>query len=495
TSAASLDEWRDRTIYQIVTDRFVYGDGSTSADAIPDCAVLDGLYCGGTWKGIQSKLDYIQGMNFDAIWISPAVANLPQQTGDGEAYTGYWQQDLYALNPHFGTAEELNELVEDLHARGMYLMLDIVVNHMGWAGVGWMMDYAVLNPFNDQKYYHEYCVIEEEDNQTIVELCYLGDDLVTLADLRTEDQEVQDIFGEWISQMVSNYSIDGLRIDTSINVNPSFFTDFVNASGVFAMGEVMQGDDSLACEWEATIGSILNYPIYYTLTRAFESSTGSINDLTLTIESVKQNCKDPTVLGSFSENHDVARFANATDDLALAKNIIAYTVMADGIPIIYQGQEQHMNGGISPYFNRAPLWTTGYDTEAPLYEYIATLNTFRQWAVRTSEDYTLYMNEVIYEDLHNLAMRKGFDGGQVITVLSNNGQDQVYYELAIDNHGYPAGIQMTEVLTCTNVTVNQTGFLNVGMMAGTPKILYPTDMLYNSSLCEMPDEPPATATP
>lgn len=84
--AADAAEWRRRSIYQVMTDRFAYGNGTDEEDA-PACAVEQGLYCGGTWKGITSKLDYIQGMNFDAIWISPVVKQLPQRTGDGEAYT------------------------------------------------------------------------------------------------------------------------------------------------------------------------------------------------------------------------------------------------------------------------------------------------------------------------------------------------------------------------------------------------------------------------
>jgi alpha-amylase len=126
TNAASLDDWRGRTIYQVLTDRF-----ARTKDSKAGCDVVHGMYCGGTWKGIERKLDYIQGMNFDAIWISPIVEQLPQTTGWGEAYTGYWAQNLYALNDNFGSANDLKSLVKAVHDRGMYLMLDIVVNHMG----------------------------------------------------------------------------------------------------------------------------------------------------------------------------------------------------------------------------------------------------------------------------------------------------------------------------------------------------------------------------
>lgn len=127
TSAASLDDWRSRSVYQLLTDRFARADGASHSD----CDVVGGKYCGGSWKGITQNLDYIQGMNFDAIWISPVVSQLTQSTIDGEAYTAYWAQDLYSLEPNFGTVADLKELVQAVHDRGMYIMLDVVVNHMG----------------------------------------------------------------------------------------------------------------------------------------------------------------------------------------------------------------------------------------------------------------------------------------------------------------------------------------------------------------------------
>src|ERR1700737_5022097 len=78
-SAASKDQWRTRSIYQIMVDRFARTDLSTTAP----CNVTARTYCGGTWKGIQSHLDYIQGMGFDAIWISPMSKGIEGMTGDG----------------------------------------------------------------------------------------------------------------------------------------------------------------------------------------------------------------------------------------------------------------------------------------------------------------------------------------------------------------------------------------------------------------------------
>lgn len=66
---ADVDEWKSRNIYFALTDRFATGEDG--GEACGDLA----SYCGGTFKGLTSKLDYIQGMGFDAIWITPVVAS------------------------------------------------------------------------------------------------------------------------------------------------------------------------------------------------------------------------------------------------------------------------------------------------------------------------------------------------------------------------------------------------------------------------------------
>jgi len=78
-------------------------------------------YCGGTFSGIISKLDYIQGLGVNAIWISP----IPAQTDKG--FHGYWQKDITKINPHFGSEQDLKNLVDECHKRDIWVMLDVYV--------------------------------------------------------------------------------------------------------------------------------------------------------------------------------------------------------------------------------------------------------------------------------------------------------------------------------------------------------------------------------
>jgi len=270
-----------------MVDRFARTDGSTNAT----CDLGD--YCGGTWQGLINHLDYIQGMGFTAVWISPVVGNLPQVTDDGASYHGYWAQDIYNVNTNFGNASELVALSTELHDRGMYLMVDVVTNHMAYAGCGDCVDYSVFEPFNNQSYFHPYCAIDYDNATSIQEVgfpfqseahllttrqCWEGDNIVALADLRTEDSNVLEIFQEWVAALVKNYTststkhhsrernscriVDGLRIDSAQQVDQAFWELFLSAADVYAVGEVFNGDPDYTCPYQEYIPGLLNYPAY-----------------------------------------------------------------------------------------------------------------------------------------------------------------------------------------------------------------------------------------
>ena len=125
----------------------------------------------------------------------------------GAGYHGFWQQDLESLNSHFGTSDDLKDLAQALHARGMYLMIDILVNNMAYPGPGQSVDYEVFSPpFNNKAKFHTYCPITNYSDPTMYQNCWLGDDKVALPDVNTEDPDVQTYFDGWSAGLVSNFS-------------------------------------------------------------------------------------------------------------------------------------------------------------------------------------------------------------------------------------------------------------------------------------------------
>jgi len=155
-ASKTKEEWKTRSIYQLLTDRFARTNADTSG-----CDLSN--YCGGTFKGIMNNLDYIQDMGFNAIWISPILENT------ANAYHGYHMKNLYNINPFFGSEQDFIDLVNECHKRDIWMMVDIVANHVGLVGT----DFKQIYPFNDASHYHDYCVISGDDfahNQYRVEV-------------------------------------------------------------------------------------------------------------------------------------------------------------------------------------------------------------------------------------------------------------------------------------------------------------------------------------
>ncbi|PGH17299.1 hypothetical protein AJ79_01183 [Helicocarpus griseus UAMH5409] len=469
--AATPEEWRARSIYQIITDRFARPGGDISSP----CNTKDQVYCGGTYQGIIDRLDYIQGMGIDSIWISPITAQIAENTPSGSSYHGYWQSNLYELNSLFGSAEELNALAAELHARNMYLMVDVVVNHNGWAGEASSVDYSQFVPFNSKDQYNEPCDIDYDD-QSSIEDCWLVTTGTSLPDLKTSDPGVAEVFNSWITGLVSNYSVDGLRIDTVKHVEKEFFPAFVEAAGVYSIGEILDGDPAYTCPYQDYMPGVLNYPVYYPLLETFQATTGSMGRLIEGMNGVSQACADPSLLGTFSENHDTPRFASYTDDIALAQNVLAFNVLADGIPIIYAGQEQHYSGGNDPD-NREAVWLSGFPTDAPLYQLIASANKLRTFAAANEPEYITTLTSVLSNDEHTVAMKKG----NVVTVLTNVGANGGDASITVEGTGYTG--EVMDVISCEPQAV-EGGNLAVTLSGGAPKVFYPVEALAGSGLCE-----------
>ncbi|KAI0201364.1 glycoside hydrolase family 13 protein [Astrocystis sublimbata] len=355
--AADADAWKSRNIYFALTDRISKGDDNTDA-----CGDL-GSYCGGTFKGLESKLDYIAGMGFDAIWITPVITN-----SEG-GYHGYWAQDLYGINENHGTAEELKSLVSAAHDKGIYMMVDVVANHMGMANI---QDNAP-EPMNKDSSYHDKCEVNYDD-QNSVEQCWVAD----LPDVNTENQEVIDFYQTWIKYLVSEYDFDGVRIDTVKHVSKDFWPGFSSAAGVYTIGEVFDGDVDFVAGYSGTMDGLLNYPIYYPMNRFYQQQ-GSAQEMADMHDIIGSKFPDPTTLGTFLDNHDNARWLSQKDDTTLLANCLAYVILSRGIPIVYYGTEQGYAGGNDPA-NREDLWRSGYNTDADLYKTISKLSAARKAA-------------------------------------------------------------------------------------------------------------------
>jgi alpha-amylase len=188
-------------------------------------------------------------------------------------------------------------------------------------------------------------------------------------------------------------------------------------------------------------------------------------------------------LGSFLENHDNPRFASLTSDLALAKNAIAFTILMDGIPIIYQGQEQRFSGASDPN-NREPLWPSGYATNNDLYPWIQKANQIRNRAIAVDAAYVGYQAVPTSPNSKVIAMRKGSAGSQIVSVHTNIGASGSAQQVSLASSftGFTANQALTEVMSCTTATTDGSGTLSFSQGSVT-KVFFPTAKLSGSGIC------------
>ena len=350
-STKTKDQWKSRSIYQVLTDRFARTSGSGSCNL--------SKYCGGSYKGIQSKLDYIKGMGFDAIWISPIVENT------AGSYHGYHLTNLYKLNTNFGTEDDLKNLITACHKKDIWVMVDVVANHVGPVGT----DFSKITPFNKAEHYHDWCDITDWSNQWQVENCRL----CGLPDLKQENTWVTEKLLSWITDIVKKYSFDGIRIDTIMEVPKSFWDKFRKSAGVFQIGEAFDGRLDYVADYQNHLDSVFNYPLYYTIKSSF---CGSFRNLEGYFMNSRSHFPHPEYMATFVENHDNPRFLNQCNDVGKFTNAAIFSLLWEGIPVFYYGGEQYFKGGADPN-NREPLWNN-YNTKSTLYGLLKITNTLRK---------------------------------------------------------------------------------------------------------------------
>ena len=371
-------------------------------------------------------------------------------------------------------------------------MVDVVANHMAFNGCGTCVDYSIFNPFNSVSFFHPFCLIDYSDEYSSqIQTCWQGSNAVPLPDLRTEDADVRAIWTDWIAETVSKYKIDGLRIDSAKHVEQDFHRVFEAAAGVFTMGEVLHGDPDYCLPYQNYMSGVLNYPAYFWAKRAFASpSPGDFAELAWGLARLSAAAVNTSYLGNFIENHDQERFfPRVTSDLARLKNAIAFNAMVDGIPVVYQGQEQRYGGDVQE--GRAAMWLSGFDTGTDLYAWIARLNAVRAWAIsRDGGGFVASSAHVIYAQGPTMALRKGNGGRQIVSVFSNAGESAGDYSISLSSETTPfnAGQALVDTMSCSALTVGRDGVLSVTISGGLPRIFYPRDQLQGSGICPKVDD-------
>lgn len=351
-------DWDESVIYFMVTDRFFDGNESNNTASGAQTYGKDnaGLYHGGDFAGITQKLDYLEDLGINTIWITPIVENIPgvtvTDTGKEDvpynaAYHGYWASDFTKLNPTLGTEEEFQTLIDQAHNRGIRIMVDIVVNHAGYD-----------TDFGDM-------IRSGED---IVSGSDQKDSLSNLPDFRTEDPAVSAQLVKWQTQWVKDFGIDYFRVDTVKHVENDTWAELKNALtetdpnfkmiGEYAGGGYASNGNTLGT---GEMDSDLDFDFNDQATNFVKGNISSVESF---LTSRNSGLNNTYMTGQFLGSHDEDGFkkklldGGMAEDAATAASMVAASlqITAKGQPVIYYGEEIGLTG-----LNNYPYQTNRYD--------------------------------------------------------------------------------------------------------------------------------------
>lgn len=370
-------DWDEARIYFMLTDRFA--DGNEANNIYPGYdPTKPGHYHGGDFKGITQNLDYLHDLGINTIWITPIVENIyhdvafNDENAGGNAYHsyhGYWALDFEKLNPHLGTLEEFHELIDAASDRGIKIMVDVVLNHVGY-GLK-LKDGEIENPpphYPTDEDRERFKDMLRQDGGTGGEVT---GELAGLPDLITEDPRVRKQIVDWQVSWLEKATtkkgntIDYFRVDTVKHVEDTTWMHFKNE-----LTKIKPEFKLIGEAWGA--GANNHYAKKYLNTGMMDSLldfefktiarnlvNGKIDQVNRDIATRTESITNTAMLGQFLGSHDedgFLHFVGDPNDTSKLKIAATLQITSKGQPVIYYGEELGLSG-----LNNWPIYNNRYD--------------------------------------------------------------------------------------------------------------------------------------
>ncbi|MCY7973959.1 glycoside hydrolase family 13 protein [Bacillus inaquosorum] len=345
-------EWVKSTVwYQIFPERFANGREDLSPENVLPWASKDpdvNDFFGGDLQGIVDKLDYLEDLGVNGIYVTP-IFSAPSNHK-------YDTLDYYSIDPHFGDPELFRTLVSQLHQRGMRIMLDAVFNHIGSASPQWqdVVKNGAQSRYKDWFHIHSFPV--KEDNYD--RFAFTPD----MPKLNTANPEVQRYLLDIALYWIREFDIDGWRLDVANEVDHVFWKTFRQAVSaekpdLYILGEIwhsaepwLRGDEFHA---------VMNYPftepmIEYFADRAIPASRMAHRVNAHLMNGMKQVNE---VMFNLLDSHDTKRLlTRCRNDEKKARALLAFMFAQTGSPCIYYGTEIGLDGENDPLCRKCMVW-------------------------------------------------------------------------------------------------------------------------------------------
>jgi len=376
--------YRDAILYFAMTDRFCDGDPSNNKPATCISETSKANFLGGDFQGIRKKIEegYFDKLGVNAIWISPPNDN-PDGCYQGSlgyfytAYHGYFPLELEKVEEHFGSMDDLKEMVESAHRRGIRVLVDLVANHVHEESSIWGM--------HKDWFYQDPIICSDDDNWNQHPIdCWFQP---YLPDLDFRNLDALNAFTDAAIFWAMEADIDGFRVDAVKHMIHDFSRTLrwktkkrLETTGVefILIGETFDGRQKIK-EYisENELHGQFDFPLYFTIVSAFARDETGLNTAISEYEASRQFFGNGALMSNFLGNHDVPRFishaaghipsSNPNDErvkrmawdnppplpddpVPFSKLKMAFTFLLTlpGIPLIYYGDEIGMPGAGDP---------------------------------------------------------------------------------------------------------------------------------------------------
>lgn len=446
-------QWvKDTVWYQIFPERFGNGNPSinpknTKAWGSEPPAVNN--FFGGDFAGVTAHLDHLTDIGVNGIYFTPVF--------EASSNHKYDTIDYMEIDPQFGDADALKELITQCHSRGIKVMLDAVFNHSGYYFPPFqdVLKNGESSLYKDWFHIHSFPVLGGEKPN------YEAFGFVdSMPKLNTANPEVKKYLLEVGTYWINEFDIDGWRLDVANEVDQPFWREFRKTvkeakPDVYILGEIWH--DSMPWLRGDQFDAVMNYPFKTNVLNLLAKN--SINSKQFAENMSKVYYSYPKTVFDFTFNlvgsHDTARIlTECNDNINITKQVFTILLTFMGTPCIYYGDEIGLTGGQDPGCRECMDWDEN-NHQLELKNHIQTLI-----ALRTKEKLLANEGSITFvhpTEANGIFGYKKHNATKTIIVLLNPSSDEQQYALDRDqkyNILYSSGL----VIEGSNVSISTEGF-------------------------------------